>query len=166
MQLVRNQGRRNHRAVIAALLKSCNRAVLCSGWMKVEGVKALLPAIDCALSNGATLTIYSSEKETLPDAAAAIPNRPGLHHLIVPNHGAYLHSKLYYFEQGAKYTALVGSANITYGGLVSNEELSIKFSGIVGDDKHRELVKYIDNLRKLWETPVVSEAVAYSGRAE
>jgi hypothetical protein len=94
MQLVRNQGKRNHRAAIAPLLKNSNRAVLCSGWLKVEGgIAALLPAINRALSQGTAITIYSSEKETLPEAIAAIPDRPGLRHFIVPQECKYLHSK-------------------------------------------------------------------------
>lgn len=149
MQLVRNQGRRNHRAAIASLIKSSKRIVLCSGWIKVEGIRALLPAIDIALLGGATITIYSSEKETLPDAIAAIPDRPGLEHLIVPHGSVYLHSKLYYFERGTNYTVLVGSANITYGGLVKNNELSVRFTGSVGDKKHGELTSYMDELRQI-----------------
>ena len=149
MQLVQNRGHRNHRATIASLIKSSKRSVLCSGWIKVEGVRALLPAIDSALLNGASITIYSSEKETLPDAIAAIPDRPGLEHLIVPHGRMYLHSKLYYFEQGTNYTVLIGSANITYGGLVKNNELSVRFTGSVGDEKHRELTSYMEELQQI-----------------
>lgn len=149
MKLVRNESKRNHRAAIASLLKSSNRAFLCAGWLKVDGIALLLPAIDLALSQGAAITIYSSEKETRPEAIAAIRDRPGLRHFIVPQSRKYLHSKLYYFEQGTKYTALVGSANITYGGLVKNEEVSISFSGLVGDKKHGELATYIGDLQEL-----------------
>lgn len=149
MKLVSNQGIRNHRSAIASLLKSSNRAVLCAGWLKVDGIALLLPAIDRALSRGAMITIYSSERETPPDAIGAIPDRPGLRHFIVPHLRKYLHSKLYYFEQGAKYTALVGSANMTYGGLVKNEELSMSFSGLLSDKGHGELSTYMDGLKKL-----------------
>lgn len=149
MKLVRNTGKRNHRAVIASLLKSSDRAVLCAGWLKVDGIALLLPAVERALSRGAAITIYSSEKETRPEAIAALSERAGLRHYIVPHSRKYLHSKLYYFEQGAKYTALVGSANMTYGGLVKNEELSISFSGLLGDSRHGELAAYMSDLQAL-----------------
>lgn len=61
----------------------------------------------------------------------------------------YLHSKLYYFETGETYTALIGSANITKGGLATNHELSVRFAGSIGDEKHRQLTSYIAALQEI-----------------
>lgn len=55
----------------------------------------------------------------------------------------YLHSKLHYFETNGKYVALIGSANLTKGALVDNEELSSEVAGVVGDATHREIQRYL-----------------------
>ena len=54
-----------------------------------------------------------------------------------------LHTKIYYFESGDKYTAVIGSANITKGGLSTNEELSVTMHGTRGDSFFLELQQYL-----------------------
>lgn len=58
----------------------------------------------------------------------------------------YLHTKLYCFETGERYSAIVGSANITKGALTSNEEFSYAPSGVKGDFQHQQLAAHLEHL--------------------
>ena len=57
-----------------------------------------------------------------------------------------MHQKIYYFKKDKEFTAIIGSGNITKGGLESNEELSIGLKGVVGSHSHKEIVKYLDKM--------------------
>jgi HKD family nuclease len=109
----------------------------------------LLPAIDCGLSNQAAITVYSNEEHTEGQAIAAIAERPAIKHFVMTKESRYLHSKLYYFEHGGEYTAIIGSANITYGGLVRNEELSVRIEGEIGDTQQRQILCYLDEFKRI-----------------
>lgn len=114
--------------------------------MKLDGIDHLMPAIDHALSlNAACIVIYSNEEHT-PDCVTSALSGKDVKHVVVPTDRFYLHSKIYYFERDHRYTAIIGSANITYGGLTKNEELSVRLDGAIGDEEHHELVRYLEHL--------------------
>jgi HKD family nuclease len=66
--------------------------------------------------------------------------------VIADNTRRYLHTKLYYFENGDSYTAMIGSANLTKGGLGCNEELSLVLNGSHGDAGHAQITQYLAEL--------------------
>jgi hypothetical protein len=117
MLLQTNSGKRKHVHLLSELIKKSEVSILCSGWIKLPGLKDLLPSIDAALANGAAITVYSNLTETLEGVAPALASRTGLTHRMVAPPSRALHTKIYYFESGDKYTAVIGSANITKGGL-------------------------------------------------
>lgn len=149
MQLKRNRGKQNHRKLLAGLIGRSEVSVLCSGWLKHDGLVELLPAIDRGLSHNAAITIYSNKEHTEEKAIAAIAARSAIRHVIMRKQCRYLHSKLYYFEHAGEYTALVGSANITYGGLVRNEELSVRIIGQAGDGQQKLILEYLEELQRI-----------------
>ncbi|MDF1876311.1 NgoFVII family restriction endonuclease [Sulfurimonas sp. SAG-AH-194-L11] len=50
-------------------------------------------------------------------------------HILIPKNKKTLHSKIYYFQSGNQFTSIIGSANVTVGGLIESEELSIEIKG-------------------------------------
>lgn len=114
---------------------------MCSGHLKFGGVKAIEDELKKAVDRGARVIFYSNEKHTERDAAEALA-KLGVEHIVVDHSRAYLHTKLYCFEAGDRYSAIVGSANITKAALTSNEELSYVVDGIKGDPQHRQLAAY------------------------
>jgi phosphatidylserine/phosphatidylglycerophosphate/cardiolipin synthase-like enzyme len=154
MELSRNRGKQNHRKQLVDLIGRSEVSVLCSAWLKHDGLVELLPVIDVGLAQNASITIYSNEEHTEEAAEKAIAERAALKHFIISKQYKYLHSKLYYFEHGGQFTALIGSANITYGGLVRNEELSVRITGRVGDDQQQKILGYLDELREVLRVPI------------
>ena len=147
MLLQLNANKDNHRKILADSIKRSEISVLCSGWLKHAGLKHLLPAIDLALKNGSQITIYSNKKHTDSEAIESIKSRESILHIVVDDSDKYLHSKIYYFESAGEYKAIIGSANITNGGLISNEELSVNLSGTIGDSQNNQIKKYLARLK-------------------
>jgi HKD family nuclease len=149
MFLQTNTETHSHEHLLADLIKKSDLSVLCSGWIKLPGLEDLLPAIDSALANGAKIIVYSNQKQTLKGVKKELVSRGALTHHIVDDSKRALHTKLYYFETGEQYTAVVGSANITKGGLSGNEELSVKLTGTKGDHLYHQLQQYLQSLASM-----------------
>jgi HKD family nuclease len=149
MILQTNSGKRKHKHLLAELISKSELSILCSGWIKLPGLKELLPAIDSALANGAKVTLYSNLEQTWEGVAEALSSRSALTHHMIDGSVRALHTKIYYFETGNQYTAVIGSANITKGGLSGNEELSVQMNGIKGDQLYHQLQGYLQSLASM-----------------
>lgn len=139
--------KRNHLATIEKLLSDADRVVICSGWIKLDGVGLLKNSIAGAVARGVAVTVYSNrprkdEKKTeVQQAAVDLLVELGVN--VIATTKKFLHSKLWYFESKGKYHALIGSANMTEGGLRVNEELSAPIDGEIGDEKHSDIAEYL-----------------------
>ena len=149
MLLQTNTETYRHKHLLAELIKKSELSILCSGWIKLPGLKDLFPAIDSALENGAEIIVYSNLKQTLDGVAGELASRSGLTHHMVDDTRRALHTKIYYFETGEQYTAVIGSANITKGGLSGNEELSVRLAGTKGDQLYHQLQQYLQSLASM-----------------
>lgn len=134
----------NHLTTITRCLADADNVFICSGHLKTEGVAILSDALKQAVARGARITVYSNEgdrrdRNTEPDAITAL-NDLGIEHILVKRF--FLHTKLYLFEAGDNFTAVIGSANITKNALTENEEFSTIVTGQKGDDQHRKLAEY------------------------
>jgi len=149
MKLITNNDKKNnHEQVITKLIEISEVIVICSGWMKMGGLKLVLPSLNKAIKNNADITIYSdgatTKTKTLIDKVKSIK---GVKHFITDG-GRPVHSKIFYFESKGGFTSIIGSANITKGGLSSNDELSVLFNGDVGSHEHNMVVEYLEKLHK------------------
>jgi HKD family nuclease len=149
MLLQTNTEKYKHKHLLAELIKKSDLSILCSGWIKLPGLKDLLPAIDSALEKGAKIIFYSNLEQTLDGVTEELASRSALTHHIVDDSKRALHTKIYYFETGERYTAVIGSANITKGGLNGNEELSVRLGGTKGDQLYHQLHQYLQNLASM-----------------
>jgi hypothetical protein len=183
--LITNSKPNNHDRVINRLILSSEEIVLCSGWLKLEGVNMVLPSIICAENNGADITLFSNKGETgeacdcdarwevrqykepvkdwlerrrvlcsctgvaeivIGKLKKASEKYPKFKYVVYKNTNKPMHQKIYYFKKDKEFTAIIGSGNITKGGLDSNEELSIGLRGTVGSYSHKEIIKYLDKM--------------------
>lgn len=137
----------NHLATIEKLLADADRVVICSGWIKLEGVGLLKDPIAAAVARGVAVTVYSNRprknKKKTEVQQAAVDLLVALGVNVIATAKKFLHSKLWYFESKGKYHALIGSANMTEGGLHVNEELSALIDGEMGDENYSEIAEYL-----------------------
>lgn len=108
-----------------------------------------MPNLVKAANNNTDITIYSNKKHTKDDVKNTLSKHENITHIIISQHKKYLHTKIYYFENEKTYTAIIGSANLTNGGLKKNEELSIELNGDIRSLEHTNIVLYLNELDKL-----------------
>lgn len=135
-------GKSGHLAAIKNSLADAEFVSLCSGHLKHNGVEAIAKELRKAIARGAKVLVYSNDMHTQQEAADELAAL-GAEHIVVDSRKTYLHTKLYYFEVGERYSAIVGSANITKGALTSNEEFSYMSSGVKGDPQHQQIAAYL-----------------------
>lgn len=138
-------GKNGHLAAIKSSLADAEFISLCSGHLKYNGVKIIAKELRQAIARGAKVRVYSNDMHTEQEAADEL-TALGAEHIVVDSGKTYLHSKLYYFEVGERYSAIIGSANITKGALTSNEEFSYMSSGVKGDPQHQQIAAYLAHL--------------------
>ena len=148
INILDNSTNKNHRWRLSHLISGSDKIILCSGWMKYAGLKKLLKDIErSALNLDKEIIVYSNKSHTEKKCVEALSVLKNVKHVVVDDAiKKYLHSKIYYFESGAEFTAIIGSANITVGGLVKNEEVSIEISGQVGDEEYNKIMPYLSTL--------------------
>ncbi|MDQ7979898.1 phospholipase D-like domain-containing protein [Paraburkholderia sp. SARCC-3016] len=138
-------GNDGHLAAIKKNLSVAQFISICSGHLKHNGVKAIAKELRQAIARGSRVVFYSNDMHTQQEAADELAAL-GAEHIVVDNEKTYLHTKLYYFEVGDRYAAIVGSANITKGALTSNEEFSYAPTGVKGDPQHQQIAAYLEHL--------------------
>lgn len=152
MRLITNlEEANNHQTLIEKLILSSDKIILCSGWMKQKGLKELLPSLIQAIDmNGAIVTIFTNKVHTQRAATKSLSKVKKIKHILIPEDKKTLHSKIHYFQKEDAFTAIIGSANITVGGLVKSEELSVEIKGMVGSDEHIEIEKYLNSVEAMY----------------
>lgn len=147
MKLITNNTEQNHLDLIKMLIEKSKKMFLCTAWINSEGIKRILPSIEkTILNNNAQIEILSNKKHTNEQTAQLLVNDNIEHHIVGKK---YLHTKIYLFEYGRYFTALIGSMNLTKGALLTNEELSIKIEGKIKSKQYNQVVSYINELKKL-----------------
>jgi HKD family nuclease len=139
---------KNHLQILSELILDSEVCILCSGWLKNEGIEVLTPVIKQALENKTKITIISNQAHTHKRASKRIAGWKNVTHYMAKNVHRVVHAKIYYFEAKGAYTAVVGSANITKGGLMKSDELSMVTNGVTGDNNHKQIKGYLNALQK------------------
>ncbi|WP_415895279.1 phospholipase D-like domain-containing protein [Neptuniibacter sp. PT34_22] len=150
MKFISNTANSNHKLALCELLEWADKCILCTSFLDGKGVKHLSKPLSSGIKNRALeATIYSNgeSKYTKSCAIREISKINGLAH-ITTNGNRRLHSKVYYFEKGNDFTAIIGSANITHNGLVRNIELSTMVSGKTGSYEHQEIYSKLLELER------------------
>jgi HKD family nuclease len=140
----------NHLSRITGHAAKAQKIVIVSGWIKDAGVELLAPVLSDAIKRGATIVVLSNGKKdgrqemTEQGAVNRLCSIGATHHRVSE---PYLLTKLHYFEMpDHRYAALIGSANITRGALIENEELSTEILGFVQDEQHEQIREYLSFL--------------------
>lgn len=156
IEFVSNQDRkkRNHAHSFAEAIKNAEEIILCAAYWKIEGIKIIESHLKNALECGKPVEIYASLNEwnTTPDALTALLDLVAEHpkaflHLCKKSPSIF-HPKIYYFRGLETFTAIIGSANLTEGGLFKNDEASVKITSGIGTDFHSDLIAYLSDLNK------------------
>jgi len=138
-----------HEVELKKLLLIADKVILCSGWLFNDGMRLIEDALKTAISKNVPIVMYSSIQHTQKKEIKKFKKFSNFIHKTLSQETGKIHTKLYYFEHGNSFTAIVGSANITKGGLIMNKELSIKIKDLIGSENHSEILNYIKSLEEL-----------------
>jgi len=130
VRLILNGGTDSHSDIIANALMRAERAWLAVAFLTESGVELLRPALEAAALNGTRIrTFIGLSMGTTEPAALRMLNKLFAQCdnavCFVCNPPTTFHPKLYVFTHKGSATLIAGSANLTGGGLTSNEEASI-----------------------------------------
>jgi len=154
MQLIENLCFSNHLELINDLISKYDNILLFSGWLDVEGVELISGSLVRAMARGASISVISNKEHTDKKSIKLFKNLKIKHAIInASNKVKYFHTKFYYFDGNGEYAYIIGSPNITKGGLVSNEELSVCISGLTNDTNHKKIQAYIEHIRYTYLEP-------------
>ena len=131
-RLIQNQSE-DHSSVLLKSLADAVNFVCMVAFAKKSGFNFIQSELAKRLNGGMTATFvvgvdfYQSEPQVLKDLLEL--QRTGNINVYMGNNErrTTFHPKLYLFESPEKITTIIGSANLTSGGLCSNHELSLAF---------------------------------------
>jgi HKD family nuclease len=142
----------NHQQAIADAMPGADEIVLCAAYWKTNAIDLFRPALKEALEKGKTVRIFASvnervtEPEALVELLRLLQGHDRASFYLCKRNGSIFHSKVYYFGRGDAFTAVVGSANFTQGGMKQNDEVSIQITGPKSCPFHSQLKTYLDGL--------------------
>jgi HKD family nuclease len=145
MEFISNRGERKHVAVLSHLVNEAQEVILCSGWIDLGGLTLLKPSLASALHRGAAITVFTDARRTPSRCRSLLEKMQRLIHIEV-SEKKRLHTKLYYFGYETTYSVIIGSANLTMGGLDLNEEFSTLMHGSIGDTVYHQITDYFQQL--------------------
>lgn len=150
IQLITNSNKTNHLDFILKYMAKADEVWIATAFFKNSGLESMLPAIRKHVLAKKPIQIIAGQNFGLtePEALKLIY---GLFNNKI-NACLYLnkaddklsvfHPKLFVFRQGNKGIIITGSANITNGGLVSNEEISTCIEVSISDSYWKQVLEY------------------------
>lgn len=155
-----------HKNFLLGLFEKADEVVFASGFLTVSGVENIKPVLQrlCGQKNKkATFYIGIGSGETDPLALIALSNiiKVKPHHKLVlctPCAGIF-HSKIYCFRTNEDITIVLGSANLTQSGWVTNDEFSTIIKTTVNSTDYKDLINYFNDLDHKYFDPNVSELI-------
>lgn len=149
MIFITNSENSNHKDAICDLLDWAEKCILCTSFLDPKGVKHLSQNIASGIfDRGLDITIISNgeEKYTKRNASKELSLIKGLEHKVTRGKRR-LHSKIYYFQRGGEFVAVIGSANITHKGLTENIEFSTKITGTIDSDECKAIQNILTQIK-------------------
>lgn len=152
---INNADKQAHSSVIAKLINAADEIWFATAFLKSSGLKLIIPELKRHLQANKPINIICGKHFGLTEPAAL----KDLHNLFLNKTKSFLymdrgesktsvfHPKVFAFRIGHVFHIISGSANITQGGLQSNEEFSIHITCSVEDAIYTDTVSYFDRIK-------------------
>jgi len=139
-------------------LSSCDGLSICVAYISPSGFESVGHELDDILNNGAPLSIVISEETTRSDGEFLLrlaQKHPGIHARVYPTEVAFMHSKVYLLREKDRVHVLVGSSNLTRGGLETNIESNL--AGSFASD-HPIVRQWHEDFGIIWSRAIALES--------
>lgn len=152
VNLINNGEGADHLKTFQAMMQDAERIIICVAYFKMSGYALLASSLGKLMrSQVETLFFIGTDHYlTEPDALKALfaelrMNRAGRAFLVQGNRNSF-HPKLYFAQKKDIAEAMIGSANVTRGGLTSNTEASVHVVMPNGGDLCRKVESFLFDL--------------------
>jgi HKD family nuclease len=144
--LVQNDGQRTLASILRGHISQSIKIDIAVAFMNVRGLALIEPELQAALDRGCQTRLFVGTDFYLTDPQALSKlerscRQQGASKLFLMNSGpkSVFHPKLYAFEKEDEIVVVVGSANLTGGGLENNWEACWVFPAPLSSKPHREV---------------------------
>ncbi len=152
--LIINNSKSNHLEYILKYFKDADEIWMATAFLKVSGLKLLLPALNKHIKANKPLEIIAGQNFGLTEPIALktileLCNNKLNANLYLDkaeNKQSVFHPKIFLFKHKNKGIIISGSANITNGGLVTNEEFSICMEVDISSSQWNEALAYFKQI--------------------
>lgn len=154
MRLISNGSAASHRRELLALLDEADEILISVAFLRSRGLDAIYARLLACLQRGGRVRIHAgldfrlTDPEALERLAKLVRRWPECVVFLASGKGATFHPKAYLARSGARFRAMVGSANLTGGALDANEELSIGLEGARGDPLVSQLLAWFEDVEQ------------------
>ncbi|MBB3994990.1 HKD family nuclease [Sulfitobacter undariae] len=129
---------------LTALIKKHDHISIAVAWGGITPVAEALLANTSKLESFLLGLDFSATDPDLIDRLVDVPNA-----FVSKNRPGCFHPKIFYFQSGLKAEAIVGSANLTNGGLGANFEASVHAKGATDNPFFEQVRKQLNGYRNL-----------------
>lgn len=139
-------------------LPSCAAVSICVAYVSPSGFETIRHELDDVLNNESVLSIVISEETTRADGEfllRLIRKHPRIQARVYPTELAFMHSKVYLLKERDRVHVLVGSSNLTRGGLETNIESNL--AGSFASD-HPISRQWHENFDMIWSRGIALES--------
>jgi HKD family nuclease len=156
----------SHKANLLSLFSEADEIIFASGFLKNSGlnnIKDLLKEFCRDKRKKSTFYIGIGFGETDPKTLESLNNiikSKANHQLILctPDAGIF-HSKIYVFRKNRNITIVIGSANLTEAGWLTNDEVSTITETTIDSLDYQQLLNYFSRLHESYFTDNISELI-------
>lgn len=154
VQLIHNKKEKNHLEWLLELINNYNEIYLATAFLKMSGLKLLLPTLKKRIKDGCALHIIAGPYFGLTEPAALdillklFKNKSNcfIYLDLGKTNTSVFHPKLYLFKNNTDVSIVSGSANLTSGGLVGNNEVSTLITSISSCQLWEDTFDYMQKL--------------------
>jgi HKD family nuclease len=151
IEFISNDKTPNHLEVIKELLSQADEVWMATAFLKYSGTELLLSSIKSHIKKGKPISIIAGQHFGLtdPDALKMLfecfqkHTKANAYLDKAVNKTQTFHPKLSLFRIGETGVIITGSANITSGGLVSNQEVSMKATVALSSDAWKDALLFM-----------------------
>lgn len=152
-ELIYNSDKSSHLDYILELFEEAEQIWMATAFLKNSGLNLIQPSIKRHLRNKGSISILAGQNFGLTDPEALrqlhkLAKKNPLLNLrldLASEKNSVFHPKLFLFKMGEKVRMISGSANLTRGGLVSNQEVSTIIEYTTQDEIWKKSFLYIED---------------------
>jgi HKD family nuclease len=156
-RLVQNTPTQNHLTEIRRQLKTAKTVRIAVAFVSETGVLAFVEALQGAAKRDVKVQVFTSIERAVSTPKALYLLWQASRYLLnfevfwigKADETAFFHSKIYYFAASEKSATIIGSANLTQGGLVENTETSLVFEQEIASRLDTQIADFFADLQQI-----------------